>query len=401
MSDLKIDFKNKSYYIPTIVEKKYLDKGILELNKKGKSIIFDIGQDQMSHKAYYLSEILKKHDLNTVFFASDRYGIGKENEYIKGLDVTRLTYNSFKDWKNFIHRIKRDRPIHVEFYLGLRTWDLIFYILYTKMKRIPIHVKCRGGEILNWEKHSFRRKLANKIALRFSNLTTIRELYMPEYFLKYNIAKLDNLVFVHNSVPIPYDFVKTTEKPEIRILFLNSLKDFRNPLHLIEIAEELKKRGLLFKMNVVGFTDGNLTSYNTNALELEFIELVKLKELDQLIFCHKFTNETSKYFIESDIFLLPSKLVYCNNSLIEAMSYKCVPIIYNGDGADLIVKNNISGYITQPNPLEIVEKIEFLYHNPLTLSKMSFEARDFIEEEYNIESQANNMIGLYSKFLWK
>ena len=336
MNAYEFSYKGSKYSIPTFPSEKRIEDSISKLKKKeSKTVIFDVGQDQLTHKAYYLNKQFERKGLTTLYFATDRYGIGVENEIRESLNVIRLQYNSFMDWRNYIRKIKDIKPIHIEFYLGLRTWDLVFYIFYARIRKIPIFVKCRGGEILNWKAHSFHRKLANKYALKSASLISLRELYMPKYFVDYNIAKLDNVVFVHNAVPIPNK--KMISKINNKILYLNSLKKFRNPLRLIEIAEELKRRNVEFTMDVVGFTDGNLRSYDTDKLELEFKRLLREKNLDDVISCYSFTNDTTVFFELASIFVLPKELVYCNNSLLRSMSYECVPIVNGGDGADLII----------------------------------------------------------------
>ena len=221
---------------------------------------------------------------------------------------------------------------------------------------------------------------------------------MPKYFVDYNIAKLDNVVFVHNAVPIPNK--KMISKINNKILYLNSLKKFRNPLRLIEIAEELKRRNVEFTMDVVGFTDGNLRSYDTDKLELEFKRLLREKNLDDVISCYSFTNDTTVFFELASIFVLPTELVYCNNSLLEAMSYECVPIVNGGDGADLIIDNKISGFITSESILEMTDKIDFLIKNPDVTTQMGRKAKERIKKEYDIEIQEKIMLGFYEEYLW-
>lgn len=392
-------YKGSIYSIPTFPSEKSIENSISKLKKKeSKTVIFDVGQDQLTHKAYYLNKQFEKKGLTTLYFATDRYGIGVENEIRESLNVIRLQYKSFMDWRNYIRKIKDIKPIHVEFYLGLRTWDLVFYIFYARICKIPILVKCRGGEIRNWKTHSFHRKLANKYALKSASLISLRELYMPKYFVDYNIAKLDNVVFVHNAVPIPNK--KMISKINNKILYLNSLTKLRNPLRLIEIAEELKRRNVEFTMDVVGFTGGNLRSYDTDKLELEFKRILREKDLDDVISCYSFTNDTTVFFERASIFVLPTKIVYCNNSLLEAMSYECVPIVNGGDGADLIIDNKISGFITSESILEMTDKIDFLIKNPDVTTQMGRKAKERIKKEYDIEIQEKIMLGFYEEYLW-
>lgn len=47
----------------------------------------------------------------------------------------------------------------------------------------------------------------------------------------------------------------------------------------------------------------------------------------------------------SKIFVFPAEIVFCNYALLESMSYGCVPVVADGEGADMIVDRNVNGMI--------------------------------------------------------
>jgi glycosyltransferase involved in cell wall biosynthesis len=401
MKTFKFRIGKSKKIIPSRVQSIFYKSAVTYLKVKKKSYIFDIGQDNLNNKAYILHKNHEIYNLSTVYFAYDRYGLSKDNQKHNNLNVTYLCNKSIIDYFNLIMAFIKYKPLHVEFFLGIRSWDLLVFILISKFFRKRIYIKCRGGEILNWEKHSFQRKLVNKFALRTANLISIRELYMPEYFIKYNIASLNKVYFLHNTTLLPIKGKKIRKSKKMRLLFLNSLKNFRNPLHLIQISEKLREYGIPFVLNVVGLTQGNLKSYEVHNIEQEFLLQIKEKNLSNFIFTHKFTNYTEKFFTNSDIFLLTSDLVFCNNSLIEAMAYKCVPVVYESFGSHLIIENKKSGFITEPKPSNVAKIIKDLYFDNNKLNKISINSKRKIQRDFNLLNQSNDVLGLYKRHLWK
>lgn len=400
MESYKTTINGKEYEVP-IINRLEADRNYLEEIKKyyrnTEVWILDAGQDQLTKKAYYLAKEIEKNGINTVFFAADKTGLSQENIQKDNLIATKIVFNPVKNVINLIKLIKKFNPIHIELYLDMMPWDLMFIVFYARLKKIPIVSRCRGGEILNWEKHRIIFRLAFRYTLRRSDLILIRELYMVNNIVNYNICSMNKVRFFHNHTPVPPQYEKENNND---ILFLNSLKEFRNPSLMIEIAIELIKMGVKFKFTVVGFTEGYMTAFNANKEEEKFIKLLNENNLKDYFELHKFSNKTTEYFKRSSIFILPADIVFCNHSLIEAMAYQNVPIIQNVEGANLIVDDGVSGYLVENNPKYYAERIEFLFNNKEKLSEMGKNARDKIAKDFNSNKQAQNIIEYYAKNLW-
>lgn len=362
-----------------------------------QTYIIDVGQDQITKKAYYLSKEIEKNGIKTVFFAADKTGLSEENILRDKLLVTKITMNPIQNAIKFMNLVKRYRPIHVELYLDMFPWDLMFVVFYARLKRIPLVSRCRGGEILNWEKHRSIFRLAFKYALRRSNLILIRELYMVDKIVNYEICSMDNVCFFHNHTPVPLKYTKKITK---EILYLNSLKDFRNPAIMIYTALELIKRSVNFKFIVVGFTEGYMTAFNANIEEERFIRLIRDYKLENFFELHKFSNKTTEFFERASVFILPADIVFCNHSLIEAMSFQNVPLVQNVDGADLIIENGISGYLLENDPISYARIIELLFSNETHLHEMGENARERIIKDFDSNKQALKIIHYYAEKLW-
>lgn len=401
MKNYKTILNGKKYEVPIInrldADKNYLEK-IQNHFRNSETWILDAGQDQLTKKAYYLAKEIEKNEIKTVFFAADKTGLSDENIQKDNLVATKIVFNPVRNAINFIKLIKKYKPIHVELYLDMMPWDLMFIVFYSRLKKIPIVSRCRGGEILNWKKHRKVFRFAFKYTLRRSDMILIRELYMVNNIVNYNICPMNNVRFFHNHTPVPPKYEKEHKN---EILYLNSLKEFRNPTLMIDIALELIKRGVNFKFTVVGFTEGYMTAFNANVEEEKFIKLLKDYNLEEHFELHNFSNKTTEYFKRASIFILPADIVFCNHSLIEAMAYQNVPITQNVEGADLIVEDGVSGYLLENNPIYYADRIEYLFNNKKKLTEMGLNARDKISGNFDSNKQAENIITYYAKNLWK
>lgn len=359
--------------------------------------ILDVGQDQLTHKAYYLAKEMEKTGTKTVFFAADKTGLSDENIQKDNLIAKKIVFNPIRNAINYIRLIKKYKPIHIELYLDVMPWDLIFFMFYARLKKIPLVSRCRGAEILSWKEHRSIMRLAYKYALRRSNLILIRELYMVNHIINYNICSMKNVCFFHNHTPVPSKYEKSYSN---ELLYLNSLKEFRHPSMLIDIALELLKRNIDFKFVVVGFSGGYMTIYNTNIEEENFKKRLKENKLEPYFELHEFSNKTFEYYKRASIFILPADIVFCNHSLLEAMAYQNVPITQKVEGADLIVEDGISGYLVENNPTEYADRIEYLLNNKDLLKEMGENARERICTEFDSNKQAKIITEYYAKNLW-
>lgn len=396
----KTTIDGNKYEVPIInrieSESNYLEK--IRNHFRDKEVwILDAGQDQLTHKAYYLAKEIEKMGIKTVFFAADKTGLSEENIQKDNLTAKKIVFNPIKNAMNFIKLIKKFKPIHIELYLDMMPWDLMFIVFYARLKKISIISRCRGGEILNWNEHRRIFRLAFRYTLRRSDLILIRELYMVNNIVKYNICSMTNVRFFHNHTPVPLKYEKENNN---EILYLNSLKEFRHPTLMIDVALELIRREINFKFIVVGFTDGYMTAFNANVEEEKFIKLIKKNNLESYFELHNFSNKTTEYFRRASIFILPADIVFCNHSLLEAMAYQNVPITQNVEGADLIVEDGVSGYLVENNPIYYAERIDYLFNNKDKLTKMGINARANISKNYDSNKQAQTIIEYYAKNLW-
>jgi glycosyltransferase involved in cell wall biosynthesis len=102
-----------------------------------------------------------------------------------------------------------------------------------------------------------------------------------------------------------------------------------------------------------------------------------------------YVSHPSTLYINAKFFVLPAKIIFANNALLEAMSYGVVPIVTNAPGANLIIEHERNGFIADFN------------ENSLAISMKK--ALDLSQEEYMRMSTAakNHVFKNFSPELYK
>src|SRR5690606_33415856 len=70
------------------------------------------------------------------------------------------------------------------------------------------------------------------------------------------------------------------------------------------------------------------------------------------------------YLLASDVFVMPSKFEGLGNSCLEAMACGIPVILYNVVGLRDLISNNDNGFLIEPNPQELANKIVLYSDNP-------------------------------------
>lgn len=358
------------------------------------SIIFQLGNDQLTTKATYYPNELKKFNFDTFYFSEDRSGLSSDTIKEENLDAVIAPKNLMKRWYLLFKYFKKKRPDNVELYLSQRPWHLLFYYALARIFRANIVIWCRG-ELRNYKIHHPLRRMVNRFLLKSVDKILLRELYMKNILLEANIYRPDDTLFFPNAIPIGN--IRNGLKSESKkILFLNSFKSFRNIELIIEAAEVLHKKYPDLRYDLVGSTlDNQGYSPSKKDYELMLRNMVSDRRLDSVVRFYPFSSDRFKYFDDALAFILPADIVFCNYTLLEAMSQKIPAIVANTEGADLIVDDGLTGFIVERDAPSIADAIEKLYLNESLRKKMGYKSREKITKDYNISSRAQMLCQIY------
>jgi glycosyltransferase involved in cell wall biosynthesis len=113
-----------------------------------------------------------------------------------------------------------------------------------------------------------------------------------------------------------------------------------------------------------------------------------------------FVDQPEDLYRESSIFVLPAEIVFSNFSLLEAMERGIAPVVASVDGAEQIIKHDISGLIVDLNKDSFVAAIESLLTDPERLEKLCAGARVRIREKFDLEKGIEKVLSAYNNRVW-
>ena len=148
------------------------------------------------------------------------------------------------------------------------------------------------------------------------------------------------------------------------IIYVANLHLFKGYELLLEVCDELDKRGLGFELNIFG-ADGELTTDSINFYVSSY-KSMKVRAWGEVS-----REELLKQYLKADIVMLFSMDEALPLCLVEGMSLGLPIIATDIGGVSELVENEFNGFIVGRNSLEIVEKIQLLISNPNLLRKFS------------------------------
>jgi UDP-glucose:(heptosyl)LPS alpha-1,3-glucosyltransferase len=159
---------------------------------------------------------------------------------------------------------------------------------------------------------------------------------------------------------------KETYRKEIREAY--NIKE--EEILLLFVGNEFRRKGLEFIVSALPKVQGN-------------VKLLVVGKGNSKRFCKRdvifaqHSNKVEKFFLASDIFILPTKMDAFGLVVLEAMASGLPVIISNQAGASEIIKDGEDGLILKDysNPEEIAQKINLLISDPNLRAEMGLKAR--------------------------
>jgi glycosyltransferase involved in cell wall biosynthesis len=182
-------------------------------------------------------------------------------------------------------------------------------------------------------------------------------------------------------------------------------KKFNQPYTILFCSRIEKGKGIYELVDAINLIlkefPQTITYIVGNGSELKnLIKFIKNKKLNDKIICTNYKTGTNKikYFLDADIFVLPSYTEGFPNVFPEALSAG-LPFVATGvGGLKEALVDNINGVSINslpPNPKEIAEKIITLMKNPSLMKKISSNNIKEAKNKYDIKKNIEQMEKLY------
>jgi len=350
--------------------------------------ILIIGADRVMPKLFYFARHLRALDIGYTVYTHDSDDTARTYAAQAGAVLEpgpahkRSVRRMLHDLRMLWQLTGRTRFAHAEMYSDYHILASLGYFLVLRLRGIPVVLWCRG-ELYYWPSFRWWQRFYFHWVIPRAKLVILKETYMRDTLAQAGIHVRDNILELHNTIPLPSHFeVRSCERP-VRLLFMNMFKPWRNVWFCAEVAAELDRRGIDFTMSVVG---------DKAASEGLADEGQKLREsiakygLQERVSVHPFSSETEGHLRIGDVFLLPADLIYCNYALLEAMSHGLIPVVNSADADHArIVDHGINGFGLPLDAVAWADAIAVLIQDRDKAQAMSKAARQRIEDDYSTE----------------
>ncbi|KKQ25483.1 MAG: Glycosyl transferase, group 1 family protein [Microgenomates group bacterium GW2011_GWC1_37_12b] len=196
-----------------------------------------------------------------------------------------------------------------------------------------------------------------------------------------------NTTLMLNSVDTEvFSPIKKPKSEIFRIIYVGRIEKEKNPLFLIDIARELKKRKFKFEMLIVG--TGNLWAKLSQRIS-------KLKLEDEVKLGGEVPNQVLPILYNSaDIFFTPSTSEVMPITILESLACGVPVGVLKNSNLESIITNNLNGIVVPNKVGAVAEEIIKLASDKKLLNKMSKNAR--LEAlKHSVTTYARDLIKIY------
>ncbi|HHT9107465.1 MAG TPA: glycosyltransferase family 4 protein [Candidatus Wunengus sp. YC63] len=206
---------------------------------------------------------------------------------------------------------------------------------------------------------------------------------IEENYRKVGVAA-DKISRIPNGIEIQE--IIRRKKFDFKCLFVGNL--YQQPAKGVDILLRAWKRIVAAfphaTLTIVG--DGNTSEYYNFTKELSISRSVH--------FMGK--QNPGQFYLDADVFILPSRREGMSNALIEAMIYKLAIVATDISGSRDLLKNNVNGLLIPPENIgKLSDAIIYLFNNPALCLTLGNNARKTVEEHCDIKKVAEKYIELY------
>ncbi|MBF4521341.1 glycosyltransferase family 4 protein [Acinetobacter towneri] len=273
----------------------------------------------------------------------------------------------------------------------------IFYILIARIFRINVRFWLIGGELVgdkqDSNKDSFILKCIintkmylSRICLRFANVIYAKEKHHISTIKKINPKLLKKVEQIYNCVPVSDKkpiFIKNKKND---FLYANAVIEKRNVISLIYSLSDLRDKGSSFSAAIYGFNSISNDVYAPRGIPYsqKVLDLHNKLKLNDCVKVYGFVKNIKEVMTDYKFFVLPGEVILANYALLEAMSFGLVPIIYPGDGYEVMIEDGINGIVAHDfNLVEAMERALALSETEyITMSAAAF---DKIKTDFSLD----------------
>ncbi|HKL37471.1 MAG TPA: glycosyltransferase [Bacteroidales bacterium] len=202
----------------------------------------------------------------------------------------------------------------------------------------------------------------------------------------------DKIHLIYNEVDLQHPLTKSQTKKlsvrsngEVILGNIGRLVEQKGQKYLIELAHNLKKQNLPFRILIAG--SGKLKeSLKSYARRLEVEEEVVFMD---------FIDDIHAFIHEIDIFVFPSLHEGSSHTLLEVMAARKPVVAFNISSIPEIIEHNKNGLLVETgNSKELFQQVHQLIRRKDLQSTFGDLGREKVEKQFNSDQGINKLIGL-------
>jgi glycosyltransferase involved in cell wall biosynthesis len=293
------------------------------------------------------------------FFLIVTYGRNSDVIFVNGLGIEAAIANIFLR-KRIVRKIVGD-PVWERFYNKNKT----------------------KKNFDDFQKINFSWNIGIQKLLRNWSINSSEIIITPSTHLKQfvnDLGSINNVLKINNGIEI-IDLGREAEPNKINNLLVNSRLVVQKNIDLVIEAFSILNDSRL-KLEIIG-EGSEFQRLNELITNLEIQNNVKLLgKVDN--------NSISKYLEKSQLFIQASDYEGLPHSILEAINYEIPVLSTEAGGCKDLLHNGDRGFIisSPPNKYQIAESINFIINNPTSAHQKALEAKSYIRESHNFQTQA-------------
>lgn len=264
--------------------------------------------------------------------------------------------NKFKRLYNYLKVLFEFKPKNIDCY----DYSIlsIFYILIARTFGVNVRFWLIGGELIGDKQDSNNdsfvlnciinaKMYLSRICLRFANVIYAKEHHHISTIKKINPKLLKKVEQIYNCVPVPEKNSSIKKKNDF--IYANAVIEKRNVISLIQSFSDLRDNHISFSAAIYGFSSISNDVYAPRGMYYseKALNLYNKLKLNDHVKVYGFVNNIKELMTDYKFFVLPAEVILANYALLEAMSLGLVPIIYPGNGYEVIVEDGVNGIVAK------------------------------------------------------
>lgn len=376
------------YYYPHLGGNENQAKLLIENLQKNYNINNTIVTSQYDRKLPQLEEESNVNIIRLSHFLQQKKRKRPRNPFIKLINKIEYIIQEYTFLIELFWFLKKEASNFNIIHVHQTSWLSLVPSYIGRRFKIKVIVKEATFEGFKYLKYILIPIKFSRITTNYAHFIGISNKIMDN--LQKKISR-ERLHYIPNGVVIPpkNHVQKSYRDPEKIILFVGNFSHgtIKGLDILIKATNLIYENYPNFSLNIIGEGDPK-----------PFYDLLIYKEIKDKINFWGSISDVTKYYENSDVFVLPSRSEGMSNSLLEAMAFGIPSVATSVSGVDDIIINSQNGFIVNIEDYNtLAKRIIEIFNNEELAKQFSLNSRRTIEQNFSIEVISTKYCKLYKK----